>query len=188
MFETEVFVEDCRNALNESNPQAAVRAAVARSVSAPKQIIRVLGEPTKAGAYALHRSQELTVINFVWGAHMSLPPHDHRMWAVIGLYGGKEANAFYRRSPGGLELNGSKELSKKDTCPLGSAVIHSVINPLGTLTGAIHVYGGDFFAVPRSQWDADGLKEKPYDVEYFMRLFEESNCAIEETPAKDRNE
>ena len=29
---------------------------------------------------------------------MALNPHDHRMWAVIGMYGGQEDNAFYRRS------------------------------------------------------------------------------------------
>lgn len=183
MFETEGFIEDCRNARNESNAHAAVRAVVERVVMNPDQIIRALAEPTRAGAFPLYRTDDLTVINFVWGPHMSLPPHDHRMWAVIGLYGGKEANTFYRRSPGGLEPNGMRELSVKDSCPLGSSVIHSVINPLGTLTGAIHVYGGDFFAVPRSQWDVETHQEQPYDVEYFMNLFEESNRTMtEESP------
>jgi len=179
MFETELFVAECRRALEESDAHAAVRDAVARRVAEPRQIMRALGEPTRAGVYTLHRSPELTVINFVWGPHMSLPPHDHRMWAVIGLYTGKEINAFYHKSPKGLQPTGGKDLSAKDACPLGSSVIHSVVNPLGTLTGAIHVYGGDFFGVPRSQWDVDTLEEKPYDVDYFMRLFEESNRALE---------
>jgi predicted metal-dependent enzyme (double-stranded beta helix superfamily) len=178
MFETEFFIEECRNALRETNPHAAVREVVEKTVADPAQIVRTMGEPTRAGAYALHRSPELTVINFVWGPHMSLPPHDHRMWAVIGLYTGKEANAFYRRSANGLQPSGGKDLNEKDVCPLGSAVIHSVVNPLGRLTGAIHVYGGDFFGVPRSQWDVDTLEEKPYDVDYFMRLFDESNRAM----------
>ena len=178
MFETEFFIEECRKALGETNPHAAVREVVEKSAADPTQIMRALGEPTRAGAYTLHRSPELTVINFVWGPHMSLPPHDHRMWAVIGLYTGKEANAFYRRSPSGLEPSGGKDLNEKDVCPLGSSVIHSVVNPLGALTGAIHVYGGDFFGVPRSQWDVDTLEEKPYDVDYFMRLFDESNRAM----------
>ena len=50
-----------------------------------------------------------------------------------------------------------------------------MINPLDKLTAAIHVYGGDYFGVPRSQWDAKTLEEQPFDVEYIMGLFEESN-------------
>jgi len=37
------------------------------------------------------------------------------------------------------------------------------------------VYGGDFFAVPRSEWDPERLVEQPYDVQKTLRLFEESN-------------
>ena len=43
--------------------------------------------------------------------------------------------------------------------------IHSVVNPIPRLTGAIHVYGGDFFAVPRSEWDSQTLRERPFDIE-----------------------
>jgi len=34
-----------------------------------------------------------------------------------------------------------------------------VTNPIGKLTGAVHVYGGDFFAAPRSEWDAETPRE-----------------------------
>ena len=54
-------------------------------------------------------------------------------------------------------------------------VIHSVTNPLRRLTGAIHVYGGDFFGTPRSEWDPETLVEGHYDVDKNMALFEESN-------------
>jgi predicted metal-dependent enzyme (double-stranded beta helix superfamily) len=59
--------------------------------------------------------------------------------------------------------------------PLGAEVIHSVTNPVRRLTGALHVYGGDFFATPRSEWDPETLLEGVYDVEKNLRLFEESN-------------
>jgi hypothetical protein len=52
-----------------------------------------------------------------------------------------------------------------------------VTNPLPRLTGAIHVYGGDFFAVTRSEWDPETLLEGTYDVAKNMRLFEEANAA-----------
>ena len=49
--------------------------------------------------------------------------------------------------------------------------------PIPRLTGAIHVYGGDFFSTQRSEWDAETLNEKPYDVENNMRLFQELGTA-----------
>jgi predicted metal-dependent enzyme (double-stranded beta helix superfamily) len=58
---------------------------------------------------------------------------------------------------------------------LDTTIIHSVTNPISRLTGAIHVYGGDFFATERSEWDPETLGEHPYDVEKTLRLFEEAN-------------
>lgn len=34
---------------------------------------------------------------------------------------------------------------------------------------------GDFFGVPRSEWDPERLVEGPRDVERLLRLFEDSN-------------
>ena len=59
--------------------------------------------------------------------------------------------------------------------PLGAAIIHAVTNPLDRITAAIHVYGGDFFATPRSEWDPQSFREQPYSVEDTLRAFEESN-------------
>ena len=47
--------------------------------------------------------------------------------------------------------------------PPGRDIIHSVTNPIARLTGAIHVYGGDFFGVPRSEWDPESLLEQRCD-------------------------
>ena len=60
----------------------------------------------------------------------------------------------------------------------GPAVIHSVTNPLEQMTAAIHVYGGDFFNTPRSEWDPKTFKEGSYDVADTLRIFEESNLRL----------
>jgi hypothetical protein len=39
------------------------------------------------------------------------------------------------------------------------------------MTGAVRVYGGDFFAVNRNEWDFETLSEKPYDMEKVLRMF-----------------
>ena len=140
--------------------------------------MRGLGDPVRAGVDTIYRADDLTILNLCWGPRMQFKPHDHRMWAVIGIYGGREQNVFFRRSDKGLVRHGAKELDAKSTTPLGESIIHAVTNPLDRITAAIHVYGGDFFGVQRSEWDPKTYAEKPYDVAATMRAFEESNAQI----------
>lgn len=180
MFEKERFIDECRTALADSDAHGAVNEIVKKAVSEPGQVIGALGEPQWAGADTIYRSPDLTILNILWGPNMDIHPHNHLMWAVIGVYGGREDNTFYRRSEDGLTEHGIKTLDTKDTAPLGETIIHSVSNPLDKITAAIHVYGGDFFETPRSEWDPKTLEEHPYDVEHTMRLFEESNERLRE--------
>src|SRR5512132_2958288 len=153
MFDTDRFVADCVRAAATSGASG-VLDVVSKVVSSPGEILDAMGEPRRAGVQALYRSTELTVINLIWGPQMCQLPHDHRMWAVIGIYTGREDNIFWRRparNPGGrIEAAGAKALSEREAVPLGPDIIHSVINPVSRLTGAIHVYGGDFFAAAHS--------------------------------------
>ena len=175
MFEKERFIEDCRAALQEGDVQGAVRELVERAVREPAAVVRALGAPTRSGVETIYRADDLTILNLAWGPRMTVRPHDHRMWAVIGIYGGCENNTFFRRGAQGLAQHGTRQLKAKETERLGSNVIHAVTNELDSITAAIHVYGGDFFATPRSEWDPATLTEQPYDVEHTMRAFEEAN-------------
>ncbi len=180
MFDIDNFIADCRAALSEDGSHKAVREVVARAVSAPAAVIEGLGEPKRAEIQKLYNSDDLTIINVIWAPHMTIMPHNHQMWAVIGVYTGREDNIFWRRLPeeagGKIEAAGASSLTEKDAVPLGPDIIHSVTNPVSRLTGAIHVYGGDFFATLRSEWDPETLLERPYDVDKNLRLFEEANA------------
>jgi predicted metal-dependent enzyme (double-stranded beta helix superfamily) len=178
MFDKTRFIEDCRAALTQQDSQAAIRELVARAVSEPAEVLRELGEPNRAGVTTLYRASDLTVLNLCWGPGIQFKPHDHRMWAVIGIYAGREQNFFYRRAEQGLTRHGMKELNAKDAVPLGASIIHSVTNPLEQVTAAIHVYGGDFFSTPRSEWDPQTFAEHPYDMAATLRVFEESNARL----------
>jgi len=184
MFNKERFVEECRAALKEDNSQAAIRELVERAVSGPLEVVRELGEPTRAGVETLYRATDLTILNLRWGPRMVFKPHDHRMWAVIGIYSGCEQNVFFRRADNKLTQHGAKELNTKDVVPLGKSIIHAVTNPLDQITAAIHVYGGDFFATPRSEWNPETFEEQPYDVAHTMRAFEEANQRLSSLGAR----
>ena len=175
MFEVEKFGEECQAVLGERSPDQAIREIVERAISDPGDVERALGTPDMARIDTLHRSDTLTILNVIWAPGMSIYPHDHRMWAVIGIYGGQEDNTFYRRGPEGVSEAGGKVLRIKDATPLGKDIIHAVRNPLTQFTGAIHIYGGDFFTVPRSEFDVETLEERPYDPEKTEKLFREAN-------------
>lgn len=179
MFDKERFIEDCRAALKETSSQAAIHELVKSAVSEPSAVVNALGEPQRAGVDTLYKADDLTILNLCWGPGMNFKPHDHNIWAVIGIYGGCEENTFFRREGEGLKQHGTKVMNAKDTTPLGDSIIHSVTNPLSQITAAIHVYGGDFFETPRSEWDPQTQKEMPYDVEGTMKAFEESNQRLD---------
>jgi predicted metal-dependent enzyme (double-stranded beta helix superfamily) len=180
MFELDQFIADCRAALVADKSHKSTREVVARAVSDPAAVLKALGEPKRSEVQKLYHSSDLTILNVIWAPRMTIMPHNHQMWAVIGIYTGREDNIFWRRVPadpgGKLEAAGAKALCEKDAEPLGGNIIHSVTNPIPRLTGAIHVYGGDFFAAERSEWDPETLREGRYDVAKNMRLFEEANA------------
>jgi predicted metal-dependent enzyme (double-stranded beta helix superfamily) len=175
MFDKDQFIADCRAALAGDRPSRNVREVVARAVKTPADVIKALGEPKAGGIEPIHHSPELTIINVLWPANMVIMPHNHSMWAVIGVYGGREDNMLWRRLPddadGRIEAAGAIALSTKDAQAFGPDVIHSVVNPIERVTGAIHVYGGDFFAAKRSEWDPESLCERPFDIEKARQMF-----------------
>ncbi len=167
MFDLDRFIDDLRASLAERSRRATAD-VVARAVADPTALVRAIGEPTQGGIQVLHAAPDLTVLNLIWSPNQMTLPHDHRVAAVIGMYAGREDNMFWKRVPNPkrfqIEAAGGEALGVGDVTILGRDIIHSVVNPLGKLSCAIHVYDGDFFKVERSMWDSETLEEAPYDV------------------------
>ena len=187
MFQKDRFVEDCRRAVQDG--QKAVREVVLEAVGDPAGIISELGEPAQAGVFPLYSGADATVINFVWAPCMTLLPHNHNMFAVIGIYSGREDNMFWRRLPEGgngkgegagpgIEAAGADSMGPGQVATLGRDIIHSVANPIAKMTSALHVYGGDFFnpPEPRSQWDHESLIEQPWDMDDTRATFRQAEA------------
>jgi len=182
MFDVERFIDECKVAVRDTDSMKAVQDLVAKAVSDPNALLEALGEPTRGGVQKLYQSDQLTVLNLAWAPRMTLMPHNHNMAAVIGVYTGREDNIFWRRvkdDPAGrIEAAGADSLGPGKAVMLGRDIIHSVTNPTGLCTAALHVYKGDFFEEHRSEWDPENLNEQIYDVEKNLRLFEEANARL----------
>jgi predicted metal-dependent enzyme (double-stranded beta helix superfamily) len=177
MFDLDTFTADCVAANREAQPRTAIKEVLARALSEPQAVAAAL-PAERAGIERIHVASDLTIIKVVWAPGMRIFPHDHRMWACIGIYGGQEDNTFYRRSPDGVVPSGGTELQERDVALLGDDTIHAVHNPRDRFTGAIHIYGGDFFTQERSEFDPETFAERPYDPERTMALFEAANSGL----------
>ena len=178
-MDRENLVACCITASEEVEPRLAVKEVLERAV---RQLPEEVEKPASGWLDIWHLSPTLTVLNAVWPPRMTLYPHDHRMWAAIGIYGGQEDNTFYRRSDGRLVASGGKDLRRRDVVLLGDDTVHAVHNPLRRYTGAIHVYGGDFVNTARSQWDPETLLEEPYDLAAVRALFDSAEAAYQASP------
>lgn len=183
-FDRERFVEDCVAALADSDPRAAIVEHLRRAVSDPGAVLAGMGEPQEAGLDVLIRSPQLTVFAAKWAPNMTLSPHNHLMWAAIGIYTGREDNLFWKRSEHaarGLIAGGAKAMFAGDVAELPADVIHSVTNPLPRFTAGLHIYGGDFFATERSIWNAETLAEEASNGARVQEIFDNENRRLNRT-------
>ena len=170
------IVARLRAAIEEHTPPLAVRDVLDELVADPSALEQAVGPVELGGISTLHNAADLTVLRVAWTPGIMINPHEHRMWAVIGMYGGQEDNAFYRRSTHGLDAAGGKAVTAGDVLVLGDDVIHSVANSRQDFAVALHVYGGDFFTGERSEWDFDTFAERPRDLDGTRRLFDAANA------------
>jgi predicted metal-dependent enzyme (double-stranded beta helix superfamily) len=175
MFDLDEFIEDCRRALTETEPRSAVKQVLERAVSDPAAVTDAL-PADRAEIVPLYAAEDLTILKVVWAPKMHFRPHNHLMWACIGLYGGQEDNTFYRRNGSGITVSGGREIDTGEVALLGDDTIHAVSNPRLSHTGAIHIYGGNLpVKTDRSEWEEPNLREIAYDFERTRRTFEDAN-------------
>lgn len=175
MFSTDALLHRCQEAIKDGDARGAIREVLIETLEKPDEVADALGKPD-AGIDVMYSAADLTVLNVIWAPHMAIYPHEHRMWAAIGIYGGAETNTLYKRGTERIAPAGERLLDTRDVFGLGADAIHSVQNPRDHYTGAIHVYGGDFVNKPRSQWDPDTLLEEPYNLDEVRKQFEAANA------------
>jgi predicted metal-dependent enzyme (double-stranded beta helix superfamily) len=183
VFDLDELVARCIEAVSGGEPIQGVRAVLDEAISGRSLRVEPREQPGPDWLRIVYRSETLTVIDAVWPPFMTLFPHDHAMWAAIGVYRGQEDNTFYRRQAGTIAVSGGRSLGERDVLLMGADAIHAVENPSSNYTRAVHVYGGDFMATPRRQWDPETLQESPYDLGSVRAAFERAERASKGTSA-----
>ena len=115
---------------------------------------------------SLHSEPGLTVLHTVVNPGFASPPHNHRTWAVIGVYEGQEDNTFYRLVDGSrrIEEIGRRNLRQGEVLTLGIEAIHKIANSGSNKLIALHVYGKNIFEIERSAWDLATGNERPFKL------------------------
>ena len=177
-FERERFVEEVKRAL--AGGQKAVEEVIARAVSQPGSVIRELGSPEERSVDLLYRDADLTIYNIVWPPDATVAPHDHLMWASIGVYAGCEDNIMWRRMNGTIEEITTASVGIKEVFSLPADAIHSMTNPGESYTAAIHIYGGDLLSAKGSQWDPVTLRKVALGVAEGETVLRQANSRLAE--------
>ena len=159
MYDFDQFIRDLREGV-----KAADFAAVQESVRRALHEKPYTADPARM--QVLHDEPGLMVLHTAVGAGFASPPHDHRTWAVIGVYSGQEDNTFYRLAAESraIEQTGGRSLRDRDVMMLQSDAIHKIANPRKETLLALHVYGLNILNIERSAWDPLTSKERPFDI------------------------
>ncbi len=164
---TEEFVAQCSAAVMEDRGPGATKEVVERAVR-DRRLLEEL--PLEAGVKVLHGAEDLTILHVVMAERpvgaWSPIPHNHLMWALIGVTHGSEENAFSRRSGLTVEPSGNgRVVGEGEVLMMGDNTIHSVKNPSSErLSSALHVYGGNLIAAEKAMWCEPDWAEEPFDL------------------------
>jgi predicted metal-dependent enzyme (double-stranded beta helix superfamily) len=153
------LLDELRQAV--ANSDLAAVADVVRRTIREKPMISQVGS-----SQSLHSEPGLTVLHTVVNPGFASPPHNHRTWAVIGVYEGQEDNTFYRLVDGSrrIEEIGRRNLRQGEVLTLGIEAIHKIANPGSNKLIALHVYGKNIFEIERSAWDLATGNERPFKL------------------------
>jgi len=157
MYQLDDLIRELREA-RKPGTESAVEEAVRRAL-AEHPLAR---DPNRF--QVLHDEPGLTVLHVVVGGGFTSPPHDHRTWAVIGVYRGQEDNSFYKLvgDSRAIEPAGGRSVGEREILTLATDAIHRIANPRRDPLIALHVYGRNVLTIDRSAWDPVTMRERPY--------------------------
>lgn len=162
MLHLDDFLKELR-AARDLEDLTAIREIVARALAHPP-LAAEKGDPSRGRI--LHREDDLMVMHVIVRPGAVSAPHEHRTWAMVGVYEGQEDNTFFRRlkERNTIERATGRSVRPGDVLVMGHEVVHEIRNPRSQPLMALHVYGRDLEATGRLAWDRDTFKPEPFQM------------------------
>lgn len=168
-FNTDSFISECRTAAAGDNAVKQIRAIVQNAVQDPRTLQDALG-PFEGDDIILYEDETVSIQHCRFDPGLHVPPHDHRIAAIIGVYEGGEINHFYTRDDHQLVRKKTKKVMPGDVISMGPEAIHSVEPGSKECGYAIHVYLGPLSDVERSLYDWESGTEYRYTKDQYKEL------------------
>ena len=167
MSATDEFVAQCVATVTTSPEPTATRDVVEQAVRDQSLVSELSLDP---GVRILHGSEDLTILHVVMsgrpvGAGDPIP-HNHLIWAMIGVTHGSEHNQLFRRAIDSIKPSSEHVVEAGSVFFMDQDAIHAVKNPsTEQVSSALHVYGGDLIGAAKSMWCEPYMSELPFDFQ-----------------------
>ena len=171
-FDLDGLIEELCAAALSTAPTAAVRNLLAAAVADPGRLARDLPVFDEDDVI-LFEDETVSIWHCRFPPGTLVPPHDHRVSVIIGVYQGAEENGFYRRADGELKLIKTKEVGPGEVLSIGPRGIHTVCAKGGQPSCAIHVYLGALTKIERNLYDWQSGDPMPFTDENYDKLKKE---------------
>jgi predicted metal-dependent enzyme (double-stranded beta helix superfamily) len=169
-FDLDTLVAEIKTASRGSNPKAEVKKIMER-VFEDAQMIQENIPVFDENEVNLFEDDAISiwVCRFMPGA--PIPPHDHQMDAMIGLYAGVERNRFFNRETSDkITESGHVDITPGEILNISPTAIHAVECVSEEPSCGIHVYFGPLQTIDRSLFDQRAGTRLKFTEETFNRL------------------
>ncbi|MDC1213347.1 hypothetical protein N8000_02570 [Rhodospirillales bacterium] len=176
-FNLDELVETIKVARREEDPVTRIKFIMDEAFKEPAAILA--GMPSfEKDETTLFEDDRISIWNCRFNPGTPIPPHDHQMSAIIGIYAGIERNCFYKlQTPDKLSSSGHTDMEPGRVLKIAPTAIHSVECISEEPSCGIHVYFGPLTKIDRSLFDLKTETRMKFTDEAFERLTTSSDLA-----------
>lgn len=169
-FDLAALVEQLKLASRGSDPTRRIK-TIMDSIFQNPATIRSNIPSFEQDETTLFEDERVSIWHCRFPPGLLIPPHDHQMTAIIGLYAGIERNSFFRAETSEqLTKRGHTDLTPGDVLQIAPTAIHAVECIGDEPTSGIHVYLGPLTKIDRSLFDLKSQQRLKFTEDNFNRL------------------
>ena len=169
-FNLDKLVEAIKDASREEDLVTRIKLIMDETFKEPAAILA--GMPSfEKDETTLFEDNRISIWNCRFNPGTPIPPHDHQMSAIIGIYAGIERNFFYKlQTQDKLSSNSHTDMEPGRVLKIAPTAIHSVECMSEEPSCGIHVYFGPLTKIDRSLFDLKTETRMKFTDEAFERL------------------